>query len=154
MATFGSFQADSYGRKPRRAVLVVQFLLIGASPSSNALVDGIPPLLRSVKLHLHPSRPKMEPYRLTATEVITKIGQGDLTVEQYAQSLLSRIQERDHVVRAWAYLDPEYVMRQARELDCIAPENRGPLHGVAVAVKDVMYTKGTFHAVYSCHTPC
>lgn len=89
----------------------------------------------------------MEPYRLAATEVVARTRNGELTVEEYAQSLLRRIQERDHVVKAWAYLDPEYVLTQARELDRIAPESRGPLHGVAVAVKDVIYTKGKLHAV-------
>lgn len=84
----------------------------------------------------------MDAYRLTATEVVAKIRNGDLTVEQYAQSLLSRIQERDPVVKAWAYLDPAYVMEQAKALDKIPLEKRGPLHGVAVAVKDVIYTKG------------
>ncbi|MBE3044498.1 hypothetical protein IMZ48_18405 [Candidatus Bathyarchaeota archaeon] len=76
--------------------------------------------------------------------MIARIREGGLTVEEYARSLLSRIQERDHVVKAWAHLDPEYVIAQARELDRIEPHNRGPLHGVAIAVKDVIYTRGTF----------
>ncbi|KAH7034606.1 amidase [Microdochium trichocladiopsis] len=83
----------------------------------------------------------MEPYRLTASEVLSKVKGGSLTVEAYAQSLLSRIQERDATVKAWAYLDPEQVLAQAKQLDQIPPEKRGPLHGVSVAVKDVIHTK-------------
>jgi NCS1 family nucleobase:cation symporter-1 len=83
-----------------------------------------------------------EPYRWTATEVVAKIGRGEISVEQYAQSLLSRIQDRDPVVKGWAYLNPDQVLRQARALDQIPVGMRGPLHGVAVAVKDVIYTKG------------
>jgi Asp-tRNA(Asn)/Glu-tRNA(Gln) amidotransferase A subunit family amidase len=83
-----------------------------------------------------------EPYRLTASEAVSLIQKGDLTVEQYAKSLLARVEERDHVVRAWAYLDPEFVLVQARKLDQIPPEKRGPLHGVAIGVKDVILTKG------------
>ena len=82
------------------------------------------------------------PYRLTATEVVAKIQAGELSVEQYAKSLLERIADRDPIVKGWAYLNPELVLEQARKLDQIPPESRGPLHGVAIAVKDVIYTKG------------
>jgi hypothetical protein len=40
---------------------------------------------------------------------------GDLTVEAYATSLLARISARDHVVKAWAYLDPAYVLSEAKK---------------------------------------
>jgi Asp-tRNA(Asn)/Glu-tRNA(Gln) amidotransferase A subunit family amidase len=82
-------------------------------------------------------------YRLTATEVSTKIKGGDVSVEDYARSLLSRIEARDGAVQAWAYLKPGYVIEQARTLDAIPQNERGPLHGIAIAVKDVLYTKGT-----------
>lgn len=84
----------------------------------------------------------MEPWKLTATEAVAKFKDGSLTVEDYAKSLLSRIEKRDDAVKAWAYLNPEYVIEQAKKLDQIPPEKRGPLHGVAIAVKDVIYTKG------------
>lgn len=84
----------------------------------------------------------MEPFRLTATQAIAHFNDGSLTVEAYALSLLSRIDERDTAVRAWAHLDRAYVLEQARALDCIPREARGPLHGVAVGVKDVINTKG------------
>lgn len=83
-----------------------------------------------------------EPYRLTASEAQPLLQSGALTVESYALSLLSRIKQRDHVVKAWAYLDPEFVLAQARKLDEIPAEKRGPLHGVLVGVKDVIFTKG------------
>ncbi|KAI1070771.1 hypothetical protein LB507_006740 [Fusarium sp. FIESC RH6] len=82
-----------------------------------------------------------ESYSLTATEVIAKIRDGELTVEQYATSLLTRIQERDPIVKAWVYINSEQVLAEARRLDQVPIEERGPLHGVAVAVKDVIYTK-------------
>jgi Asp-tRNA(Asn)/Glu-tRNA(Gln) amidotransferase A subunit family amidase len=81
-------------------------------------------------------------YRLTATEVLAKIKASEITVEEYASSLLTRIKARDDAVKAWAYLDPEHVLEQARALDAIPPADRGLLHGVAIAVKDVIYTKG------------
>lgn len=84
----------------------------------------------------------MEPYRLTATQVVEQIKSGHLTVEQYALSLLSRIEQRDPAVKAWAFLDPELALEQAKQLDRVPPEKRGPLHGVAVGVKDIISTKG------------
>jgi len=84
----------------------------------------------------------MEPYRLSATQALKSLKTGDLTVEMYAQSLLSRISERDSAVKAWAYLDPDFVLAQARKLDELLPEKRGPLHGLPVGIKDVMLTKG------------
>jgi len=83
-----------------------------------------------------------ELYRLSANEILHEIKENGLSVEEYAKSLLHRIELRDADVQAWAYLDPAYVLEQAKALDAIAPAQRGPLHGVAIAVKDVIYTKG------------
>ena len=85
----------------------------------------------------------------TACQILALLRTGDLTVEDYAKALLARIKDRDDAVRAWAYLDTEYVLDQARKLDQIPREKRGPLHGVAVGVKDVILTKGTrpIHAI-------
>jgi NCS1 family nucleobase:cation symporter-1 len=80
-------------------------------------------------------------YQLTATEILAKIKDGEVTVEDYARSLLERIKSRDEAVQAWAYLDPDYVIKQAKALDAVPKAQRGPLHGVAIAVKDVIYTK-------------
>lgn len=85
----------------------------------------------------------IEPYRLTATEAVRAFESGSLTVEEYARSILERIRQRDPVVKAWAYLNPSRVLLQAQALDRIPHDQRGPLHGVAVAIKDVIYTKGT-----------
>jgi len=92
-------------------------------------------------------------HRLTASEAVTLMRKGDLTVEDYAKSLLARVKARDHVVKAWAYLDAELVLAQARKLDQIPPDKRGPLHGVVVGVKDIILTKGLrffVPSVYSC----
>jgi Asp-tRNA(Asn)/Glu-tRNA(Gln) amidotransferase A subunit family amidase len=81
-------------------------------------------------------------YRLTATEASIKIKAAEISVEDYARSLLQRIDARDEAVQAWAYLDAEYVVKQAKALDAVPPAERGALHGIAIAVKDVIYTKG------------
>ncbi|RYC65852.1 hypothetical protein CHU98_g350 [Xylaria longipes] len=59
----------------------------------------------------------MELYRFTATKALSSIRDGSLSVEEYARSLITRIQERDLAVQAWEYLDSEYVIREAKRLD-------------------------------------
>jgi amidase len=58
-----------------------------------------------------------------------------------ARALIARVQDRDDIVHGWAYFNPELIIASAKALDAIPAEKRGPLHGVAVAVKDVIYTK-------------
>src|ERR1700759_4216448 len=75
---------------------------------------------------------------LTASAALSLIREGKLTVEAWAQACLARIAERDPVVHGWVHLNPELVLRNARELD--KREVQGPLHGVPIAVKDVIMT--------------
>lgn len=85
-------------------------------------------------------------YTLAATEVIQQIKAGKLTVKQYAEALFQRCSVRDGDVKAWATpLDYERIMKKATALDALPKNQRGPLHGLIVAVKDVIYTEG---AVY------
>ena len=79
------------------------------------------------------------PERLSAVEALTRIRQGDLSVEALARSCLDRIRARDDGVRAWAYLNAEQVLEQARALDRAGP--RGPLFGLPVGIKDVFLTR-------------
>ncbi|KAI2717502.1 hypothetical protein CBS147332_4382 [Penicillium roqueforti] len=83
-----------------------------------------------------------KPYLLTATQVRDILQKNTITVEEYAHSLLARIEERDCIVKAWAFLDPAFVLSQARELDRIPQDQRGPLHGLVIGIKDIMNTKG------------
>ena len=52
------------------------------------------------------------------------------------------MREVDDRVQAWAFLDPEHALGQARARDQERREGNpmGPLHGVPVALKDVMAT--------------
>ncbi|KAJ9614541.1 hypothetical protein H2200_002678 [Cladophialophora chaetospira] len=81
-----------------------------------------------------------ELYRLTASEVTNHLRLGDLTVEAYVRSLLSRIEAREPLVKAWAYVDPALIISQAQQLDQVPPHLRGLLHGIPIGVKDVIYT--------------
>ena len=76
--------------------------------------------------------------RLTAAEASARLCRGDITAEQLARACLARIALREADVRAWSFIDPDAVIRQARELDKLP--SRGPLHGMPVGVKDIFNT--------------
>ena len=82
-----------------------------------------------------------EPWRLTAAEAVPLLRNGELKVVDYAKSLLSRIKTRDSQVKAWVYLDPSHVLQAAQQFDELPSADRGPLHGLPIAVKDVILTK-------------
>jgi amidase len=73
-----------------------------------------------------------------ARELRDAIAAGRLTAETAAHGCLTRIAEREPVVGAWAHLDREKVLATARALD--SATWRGPLHGVPIAVKDLLDT--------------
>jgi len=80
----------------------------------------------------------MQPYELTASEASALIADRKLSVEELARSTLDYIAAREPVIRAWSHVDPDLVLRNARELDKTAP--RSPLHGLTFGVKDVIDT--------------
>jgi Asp-tRNA(Asn)/Glu-tRNA(Gln) amidotransferase A subunit family amidase len=59
--------------------------------------------------------------------------------ERAVLASLTRITERDPVIRAWLHVDPQGALAQARRLDA-EQSVRGPLHGVPIGVKDVFDT--------------
>ncbi len=67
---------------------------------------------------------------------------GLLTSEALVQSCLDRIAETDGAIQAWAHLDPEQALAQAREADRRRQAGRplGPLHGIPVGCKDIYDT--------------
>ena len=75
---------------------------------------------------------------LSATEVVAGIAAGRFTAEAVTRACLERIAKRDHEVHAWAFLDPELVLKQARERD--RGPTKGPLNGVPIGVKDIIDT--------------
>ena len=79
-----------------------------------------------------------DPIRLTALEAAAEIAAGRLTSEALVEALLARIADRDDAVMAWAHLEPEQALEEARARDKERP--RSLLHGVPVGVKDILDT--------------
>ncbi|MEW5729792.1 MAG: amidase [Pseudomonadota bacterium] len=80
------------------------------------------------------------PHRLGALEAALRIDAGTLTAVALVASCLERIAEREPAVGAWEHLDPEAALDRARALD--RTPRRGPLHGLPMAVKDIVDVAG------------
>ena len=87
-------------------------------------------------------RPALPPGPLDAVALRDRLASGALRAVELAEACLERLQETDGPVRAWEFLDPEQVMKQAEALDRHRTAGRpiGPLHGLPVGVKDIIDT--------------
>ncbi len=79
---------------------------------------------------------------LSALDLRDRIAGGELRAAQVAEAYLEQIRLREPQVQAFAWIDPDYVMHQATEADRFRATGRpiGPLHGVPVALKDIIDT--------------
>ena len=80
---------------------------------------------------------------LGAAEAALGLGEGRFTAEDLVAACLARIKADEERVQAWAFIDPEHALRQARDADQRRREGRplGPLHGIPVGVKDIVDTE-------------
>jgi Asp-tRNA(Asn)/Glu-tRNA(Gln) amidotransferase A subunit family amidase len=79
-----------------------------------------------------------DPRSLTVREAARQIAERRLTAEALTAVYLDRIAARETMVGAWEYLDREQALATARRRD--AEPSRGPLHGIPIAVKDLIDT--------------
>ena len=87
----------------------------------------------------------MDPSRLngfSASDAARAIREGQIYAVDLAEACLARIREVEPTVQAWAFLDHDHVLAQARALDDYrkAGNALGPLHGVPVGIKDIIDT--------------
>lgn len=80
------------------------------------------------------------PNRLSASEAVRRMGQKRLKARDLVEACLERIEQREGQVHAWEALDPEGALKRADMLDKRA-RPVGPLHGIPLAVKDIISTK-------------
>lgn len=80
---------------------------------------------------------------LTATQAATQIASGALSGEDYTAFCIGRIEASEPAIQAFAHFDPAHALAQARAGDEWRRSGRpiGPLHGVPVAIKDIIDTK-------------
>mgnify|MGYP000451121693 CR=1 FL=1 len=75
---------------------------------------------------------------LSAAAIAAGVRAGDFTAEAVTAACLERIAKREESVHAFAFLDPDLALAQARAVD--AAEEKGPLAGVPVGAKDIIDT--------------
>lgn len=72
------------------------------------------------------------------------LASGALRATEVAEALIARIEAVEPQIGAFAWFDPGFLRAQAEQADRYRQSGRpiGPLHGLPVAVKDVIDTKG------------
>jgi Asp-tRNA(Asn)/Glu-tRNA(Gln) amidotransferase A subunit family amidase len=78
----------------------------------------------------------------SASDDARMVRDGVITSQQLVEACLARIREVDDDVQAWAFLDADHALAQARAADEWRMSGRptGPLHGVPVGLKDIIDT--------------
>jgi len=96
-----------------------------------------------------------DPLTLSARDAAREIAAGRLSAEALVAACLERIAAREPVVGAWHHLDRDAALAAARRCDASAPS--GLLHGIPIAVKDLIDTSdmptGYGSAIYEGHRP-
>ena len=96
-----------------------------------------------------------EPNTWSASAAAEAIAGRKLKSVELVTACLDHIKRREPEVGAWTFIDPERVLAEARARDAEKP--RGALHGVPVAIKDIIDTADmptTYgSAIYAKHQP-
>jgi len=81
---------------------------------------------------------------LTLSQAATLIRTGQLSSLEVVEAILRRIDALEASLHAWVTIDREAVLAQARLRDAEWRQSgpRGPLHGIPVGCKDILYTAG------------
>ncbi|HEY6981403.1 MAG TPA: amidase [Reyranella sp.] len=80
------------------------------------------------------------PNRFTASTAVKRMADKRLKARDLVEACLDRIEAREGEVHAWEALDPEGARKRADQLDRRS-RPIGPLHGLPLAVKDIIATR-------------
>ncbi len=85
-----------------------------------------------------------ELHYLSLGAVCTRLKSGELSAGEVVASALGRIEQLDPTLHAYVMVLADSAIARAEELDRArdAGEVLGPLHGVPIALKDLLYTEG------------
>ncbi len=80
------------------------------------------------------------PNQLSASEAMRRMAAKQLKAVDLVKACLARIDKREGQVHAWEAIDAEAALKRAAQLDQRA-RPVGPLHGIPLAVKDIIATR-------------
>src|SRR6056297_23582 len=85
---------------------------------------------------------KIDMLSLDARALRERLASGAIKAIDLIEACIARIEAREPEVQAWAWFDPEFARHQAKALDAHRQSGRaiGALHGVPVALKDIIDT--------------
>jgi aspartyl-tRNA(Asn)/glutamyl-tRNA(Gln) amidotransferase subunit A len=85
-----------------------------------------------------------EPYELTLSEAAMAIARGELSPVTLTESVLSRVEQAEPQLNAFACVTAEIAQAAAKQAEQEIAEGsyRGPLHGIPLGVKDLYETAG------------
>ena len=91
-------------------------------------------------------------FSLSVEDLAAKIRDAQITSVEVCEKYIERIKKFDKDIKAWAHFDKKLLLEKATEADNHrrAGKPLGPLHGIPVAVKDIV---GTIDMPTECGTP-
>ena len=97
----------------------------------------------------------MKPHEMGVTEAAQAIANRQMSSLELVSDCLAAIDRLEPSIQAWAFIDPEWALQQAREMD--RKTAQGLLHGVPIGLKDIIACADTptayGSAVYAGHRP-
>jgi len=82
-------------------------------------------------------------WELSLRSLRDRLATGEITAEETARSLLERIEAKDGGLGAFLLPLADSALERARTLDRLPRNERGSLHGVPIAVKDIISVEGS-----------
>src|SRR5210317_312949 len=75
--------------------------------------------------------------------LLARLKRGEISALEVANAYISQVDAHEPQIQAFAWFDAEYVREQAKQLDSYRLRGlpMGPLHGIPVALKDIIDTK-------------
>lgn len=85
-----------------------------------------------------------EHWRLSLSDGLRKIAEGGLSATEWTRSLLERIDALEDTILAWAHVEGEGALAEAKAIDerLASGEGNGPLGGAAIGYKDIVDVAG------------
>ena len=90
-------------------------------------------------------------FSLSVSELVNHVKDGKVSSVELCQKYIERINKFDKEIKAWAHFDKKLLLEKAKEADEYRTSGKplGPLHGIPVALKDII---GTYDMPTECGT--